>query len=593
MATRQQLEDALVKAHEAGDTESAKLFADEIKLFDTAAKPSPKAEFDKMGPLDKGITALGDTARIMGSSVGLGFTEKALAGVQSMLGQGEYEDLLAQERKETADARERAGGAGVAAGIVAPVGVGHKLSQAGLTLMNSAQGLPFIQRLLGTASAGAIEGGAYGALDALGHDEDVGSGAGLGAAFGGGLGAASELAGSVANRIGNRQLGHNTAPTVEDLNAESARLRGSINNGGDLQISGDAIADLNDTLRRNVGEGNTQGARADRHKTTMSELRRLREYSPSTQDPTTRMTRTRTGADGNSASTVSRNGNPPRTNVLDFNRSSDVERISETRNMMPDRGMTLYDLDQHRQGIRENTAVPDKADRRFGSMMIDELDRFARGLDDTTAISSTGRDVRETVDILEDARALDHRSIKMGEVGGIVKEARDAASASGGVDTGTQVRQRIGHMINDDLAMRGYSEEERRLMQEIVDGTKKSDRWRSVSRFASGTGGMAIGSGIGAGVGALGGGIGGGMAGAMVGPGASKLLGSYAGSRATAETHRQASELIDTIARGGPKAPRQTTQMVTPANQEAVRRALLILGLEDQNAQQRQKATQR
>ena len=594
MATRKELEDMLLRADEAGDTEAAKLFVEELERFDAAQKPSAKQQYDQMGPFDKAVTAAGDVARIIGSSTAMGFGEKGLAGVKSLVGQGEYDDLLKEERRRTAEARERAGGAGVAASFIGPVKLGSELSRAGLTLMQSAPNLPFIQRLLGTAAAGGIEGGAYGALDALGHDEAIASGAKTGAAFGAGGGALAELASSAANAFGNRGLGHNKAPTPADLENEANRLRASIQGGADIDINPDAIADLNDTLRRNVGEGNPQGARPDRHKATISELKRLREYSPSTQDPTTRFVRVRSAADGNTSSTVSKNGGPRKTNTSDFVRSGDVERLTETRNMSPDRGMTLYDLDQHRQTVSKNVAVPDPADRMFGGRIIDQIDEFARSLDDTTARSRSGRDIHSAVETLEEARGLDHRRLKYNEIDKLRESARRAAEASGGQGAGNQLRQSVAHMLDDDLAMRGYSELERKLMEDLVEGTKKADRWRSVSRFASGTGGMAVGSATGAGIGGLaGGGLPGSLAGAAAGPGVSKLFGSFAANRAAAETTRQADVLLDTIARGGPKAPRQTTQFMTPSDTEALRRALVILGLEDQHTQQRKEAAYR
>lgn len=577
-------------ADAAGDTESAALFADEIRKLQTAAAPSVSEQYDQMGTLGKIGTAAGDVVRLAGSGAGFGYSEKALAGIKSMLGQGEYDDLLVQERLATEQARERAGSAATPASVLGPMGVASGVSRMLPQVLQAAPTGNIWQRLAGSVSAGALEGGAYGALEAAGNDRDISEGATTGAGFGAFGGALSEGFLSAVNALSGRKMGNPPpAPTKDDLMSESKALRKEAADQ-DVFINPDTIADLNQTLYRNVGEGNSQGARNPRHRATISELDRYGEYTPSLQSPKTKSTRTIVDSDGATRSTTATAPNPPSTKDTTFRRQSDTNTTRTTVNTGRDRGMSLYDLDQHRQTTQMNVARhPDDAEAKFGYDIIRELDNLADNLDGTKATVAKGT-IPEAVDKMKTARELDHRRLKLKDIEGPVEAAKRQQSASSGVPNGSDVRSTVAGILRNDRNVQGFSADERQMMEDIVSGSKAANRWRDISQKGRGMMGGAVGGAAGFTIGSLlsggmGGGFSGGALGAGAGVGAARLLADYAAGKASRATEKQVEELLDTIARGYKVSARQSPQIVKSDLKRTARELLTFMGLEEYNTQ--------
>lgn len=139
-----------------------------------APGPSPaQSEFDALPTWQKPFKAADDLVRLAADGMTFGFADK-LAGYMSG-------DGTEAERAKTADAMSRAGSAGLAAelggGLATPAG----LANTGITAVR-------LPGALGRLGGLAADGAAIGVADALGHDQDVTTGAALGA----GLGAAGQ-----------------------------------------------------------------------------------------------------------------------------------------------------------------------------------------------------------------------------------------------------------------------------------------------------------------------------------------------------------------------------------------------------------------
>lgn len=148
-----------------------------------APAPDPaQAEFDALPTWQKPLKAADDLVRLAANGMTFGFADK----IAGYLG-GEGTEA---ERAKTEDARTRAGGAGLVAelggGLATPAG----LAKAGVTAVR-------LPGAIGRIGGLAADGAAIGALDALGNDQDVMTGAALGA----GLGAAGQAVAGLGTKL--------------------------------------------------------------------------------------------------------------------------------------------------------------------------------------------------------------------------------------------------------------------------------------------------------------------------------------------------------------------------------------------------------
>lgn len=142
-----------------------------------------KALYDQRQTWQKPLIAAQDIGNIIGDDLTFGFGDKAAAAIRAPFTDKTYEEELAANRAGTQAARDRAGsaayGADVTAALLLPrIGSAPVAASAPAGLVAKA----------GRFGAGVVKGGAqgaaYGAVNALGHDQNVGEGAATGAAFG-------------------------------------------------------------------------------------------------------------------------------------------------------------------------------------------------------------------------------------------------------------------------------------------------------------------------------------------------------------------------------------------------------------------------
>ncbi|QIG76639.1 hypothetical protein EVC28_015 [Rhizobium phage RHph_I1_23] len=145
-----------------------------------------RALFDQRPEWQKPIIAAMDIGNIIGDDLTFGFGDKAAAKARSLFTGKSYEEELAANRQGTQNSRDRAGSAAYGADVTAALMLPR------LPAKVPAAGAPVTRGILPTAgrrvAKGVVKGGAqgagYGAVNALGHDEDIGEGAATGLAFG-------------------------------------------------------------------------------------------------------------------------------------------------------------------------------------------------------------------------------------------------------------------------------------------------------------------------------------------------------------------------------------------------------------------------
>ena len=169
---------------------------------------APQAEGGVMSKIGQGFSNLGkaadDMARIGANAMTFGYADK-LAGYLG--GKG-----TEAERAQTQGAKERADWAGTVAEISGGLATGHGLASAGLTTARMVpQGLKGLAGLGARTAAMGVEGAGYGALNALGNDQDVRTGALVGA----GAGALGNIAGEgLSKALGATARAFNKQPVL-------------------------------------------------------------------------------------------------------------------------------------------------------------------------------------------------------------------------------------------------------------------------------------------------------------------------------------------------------------------------------------------
>jgi hypothetical protein len=152
------------------------------------------AEYQALPGWQKPFVAATDMADVLADGVTFGFGNKLAAALETLTSEESYDELLAKNRALTEAAKNRAGLAGDAIGLVGGLRSGKSLVDAGLGLSRWAPKAvhgapkPDLLKRLGdfgkTSALAAADGAAVGALDAIGHGTDVGTGAGVGGGIG-------------------------------------------------------------------------------------------------------------------------------------------------------------------------------------------------------------------------------------------------------------------------------------------------------------------------------------------------------------------------------------------------------------------------
>lgn len=198
---------------------------------------------------------------------------------------------------------------------------------------------------------------------------------------------------------------------------------------------------------------------------------------------------------------------------------------------------TLKELDIQRRilGSAANSMEPDE--RRIAAMLIEELDDYVLNIKPQHIATGNGQRAGE---ILEQARGLWAQNRKAGLIEDALEKARNQAS---GFENGIRVQFR--NLLNDKKKMRGFTDEEKDAIKQVVRGTKKENMLRLIGKLGFGEGASTnlVGASIGAGFGSLVGGT----AGAVMTP----IAGQLARNAAQKATRNNAKIVEDVILSGG------------------------------------------
>lgn len=429
--------EALMKADADGDTEGAQVLADELRTLRAgtstpSASASPQSsvvqQFNDLPMWQKPLVALDDTIRLGADGATFGYGDKFSAKMNTLFG-GDYDAALAEERRLTAEARERAGSAGIAAEVG-----GGALSMAATGVPPATRLLPRSAPWLGrTAMAvpvGAAEGAAYGSLSAMGHDTSLLEGAASGALVGSVAAPLVDTASGLAAAGMRRINGTNRTPSVPELQAAKNAAYQSVEDAGAMY-------------------------------------------------PQTRLMQMVQGLDSEFLS--SPHSGPRAATAPKALDQADVLRDTATSS---NRGTSLYDLDQIRQQNASDVIPSGGAETRYGNRIQQHIDDM---IADTSGVTTARGTPEEAVQGLMEARLANQRYRKTEDVNNaMIKADRAADSSATGATAGNQMRQKFRSILDSDTKSRGFNDEEIGLMEQLVRGSTAGNAARSLADRTNG-----------------------------------------------------------------------------------------------------------
>jgi hypothetical protein len=461
MATLEQLHDALVNADKAGDTEAARILADEIVRLQTTQQPQQPSEThlgaDRRLANDAQVaeqTAVGrreayaqkpwysqalqasdDEARLIGNPFGIG--DKFAARMNSLTGDLSYEDQLRIEKNRTQAARDRAAAAAIPSEIMGDVLAGGAVAGQGATLagrFNTAN-MTGIKGVLARAGLMAPEGALYGVADALGRDTDVKTAAVTGAI----AGPVGSIVGDTVSKVASKVLPAKTAsavPALEKLKTQADDAYKAADNAG-VVINPQSVQRL---------KANVEAKLVDFG------------YHPQNQ--------------------------PGVKAALD-----EIDRISQGN-------VTLKGLDILRRVAKNANSPTNPSQSAASQIVVNEIDDFMKGLKPQDVVMG---DKKAGINSLLKARELWTRVRKNEKlVDAIESAALRAASTGSGGNVENATRQNLRRMIDPTSSSRvAWTVDEKKAIEEIVRGTPTQNALRLLGKLSPQGNGLMAALGVG------------------------------------------------------------------------------------------------
>lgn len=183
-----------------------------------------RAEFDGMPWYQKAAVAADDVARSIANGATFGYADK-LAGWANGTG-------TEAERQKSDEASMRGGSATTTAEIGGAVAMPVLAASAGLSLPRIAGSVSGVTGAAARSGLAAIEGAGYGALNATGHDQNIGEGALMGAIAGGAGNAAGEAVAGGARKLAGVFNRRPQIPTLDELSIAARQAYDAADNAG-------------------------------------------------------------------------------------------------------------------------------------------------------------------------------------------------------------------------------------------------------------------------------------------------------------------------------------------------------------------------
>lgn len=154
----------------------------------------------------------------------------------------------------------------------------------------------------------------------------------------------------------------------------------------------------------------------------------------------------------------------------------------------PGATVTGDNLNSLRKMFGRAARAPDAEERKAAKIAIDALDSHIAGISPADVISG---DPAAAAMSLSKARG-DYASAMRSEqvTGALAKAERQAASAHSGLNVGNNIRQRFKAVLDSEKLSRGFSQDQRDLMQKIVEGSATQNAIRRASNMLGGGGGI-------------------------------------------------------------------------------------------------------
>jgi hypothetical protein len=387
--------------------------------------PSPEAQaqsqFDQLPTWQKPLKAVEDIARLGMDGLTYGFGDKIGAKGAELLGQGTYDENLGKLRQETEAARSRSGIPGMAAEIGGQIAGPAKLAGA----LKAVPGVGAISGIRGAKTAGAVAGGAgLGALDAAGHDTDIGTGAAIGGAAGLAGRAIAPGVGAAAGKVG-RALGINKAPQImtrEQIKEASEAAYKASDDAGVI-IKPQAVQRFAKEVQEDLAEFG---------------------YMPELQ-PKVAAVLKRLGA------------------------------MSEDNN-------TLKGIDQLRKAVGMLGGSENRSEGAVGRQITKKIDKFLESMDAEDILAGNKT---QGVMALQQARKLWASQRKSEMLEEALENAKLNANKSGsGGNIDNAIRQQFASILKSKKKSRGLTRDERAAMQLIVNGVRGEKLLRAVSKMS-------------------------------------------------------------------------------------------------------------
>lgn len=198
--------------------------------FSRDSAPQPRtaanvqAEFDAKPWYQKAAVAADDVVRSIANGATFGYADKLAAYMN--------ETSTEEERQKSAEASMRGGSATTVAEIGGAIATPVMAASAGASLPRIAASVPGVTGTVARSGLAAVEGAGYGALNASGHDQDIGQGALMGAIFGAGGNAAGEAVATGARKLAGVVNAKPQIPTMDALATAARQAYDAADNAG-------------------------------------------------------------------------------------------------------------------------------------------------------------------------------------------------------------------------------------------------------------------------------------------------------------------------------------------------------------------------
>jgi hypothetical protein len=233
---------------------------------------------------------------------------------------------------------------------------------------------------------------------------------------------------------------------------------------------------------------------------------------------------------------------------------------------------SLNNLISLRKALQEAAGSGDASERAAASRAINAVDEFISAADPPGVVAGAASTAGSVLDAARGNYAAAMRSGTVTKA--VTKAERNAAKSNSGQNLDNAIRQRLESVLDKE---RGFSGEEKQLLDDIVRGKHGANAARYVGNLLGGGGGltqMIIGV-----VGAGAGGLAAGTPGAIAGAGMPAALGVTLRKLAASMTRRRAQELDEIIRKRSPLYQRATQSPPIHQGPNADVRSLLGRGL--------------